>query len=489
MTTSQIQKCIPPILALSCISHILLKKFQTYNLNTYKIEFDQTTKNINLDMIKQHIITKHNIKSITTKNNTLLIETTVYETHESTNFTIEITHTSLTITLASKHIKALDLSLIYQRWLHNIIKEYETTTKNYILINKDFINLDTFMIKYIYHVNPSFATLYILSHRSKLAQDFPLLFKTQEYAIVDNHPHTNTSTSIYGNHRFIETYEGIDIFIEINDTTIWLYYIVPHDHDHNHNHNHNHNNPKQIIIQRILSLISQKNETYIINTHDPDSKNNKQLVPKNIQMFLQPITTSQHNLIMRRINKMQTRDLTIGFGIFLHGPPGNGKSTYAKYLALLTQRDINLLNLSRLSNADQLFQIIYDISTTQSILLIEDLDRTWNSKIINTHDDIHMEHIDKKIGLDAILSAIDLAISCGTIIIITANTIPFDEAVTRNGRFDYIIEMKNCDELQKSQIINHFFGDCAPEYPMPFIEHSQSVANVFTCVQNMYLCS
>lgn len=480
-------------LLLSCASVIICaptllnytKKLKKYFTNTYQIELDQNSNIAQINAIKNHIITKHNIQHIILKNNIPQIEATITETHDNIKFTIEITHTSLLVTLSSKHHTPLQLSQTYEHWLHDKIKKYDHSLKDYIVIGKDFMDLDTFMVKYIYIVAPNFKSLNILTQRSHISKDIPLLYKSQEYGIIDDPPYTNTAVHSYGKIRFVETFNDIDIFIEIYDSAIWLYYVD----------NAKSQNTKQIIMNRILTLLSVKNEIYIINTHDVDSKN-KQLINKNTSIFLQPDPAKQHDLIMRRINKMKTQDSAPGFGIFLHGPPGNGKSTYSRYLATAcdSRKDIHLINLSRVNTADELFQTIYNMASTQSIILMEDLDRAWNTKIINIDDKFDSEAIDKKIGLDAFLSAIDMAISCGLIVMITANSIVFDEAVIRNGRFDYVINMKNCDCVQLNQIVDHFFesrsvDEVVKKYRDTFVEYENSVATVYSCVQNMFLCS
>ena len=158
-------------------------------------------------------------------------------------------------------------------------------------------------------------------------------------------------------------------------------------------------------------------------------------------------------------------DTGSGFGVLLHGQAGNGKTTYVKYLALTLKRDIYLISLSRIDSAKDLFDISHKLPKN-SIILIEDIDRAWNTKIINTDDKFGSDIIDKKIVMD--------------------------DAFVRDGRFDFKIQMNNCDHKQLTDISQHFFGNLVTDelnnYNDTFTE-TRSVATVYADIQNSYLRS
>jgi ATP-dependent Zn protease len=125
-------------------------------------------------------------------------------------------------------------------------------------------------------------------------------------------------------------------------------------------------------------------------------------------------------------------------------------------LAATLQKDIHLINLSRIKSTKELFDIYYKSAPKKPIILIEDIDRIWDQIIINTNDRFDSEALDKKIGLDAVLTFVDMVINGGCVLSITSNQPIVNKALTRDGRFDIKIEMENCDFDQLSQIISHF---------------------------------
>lgn len=123
---SNMSKYIPPLIIVSyTILPIILrysKKLKYFNQNTYIIEFGPNHDTHQFDAIKYHLESKHHLTSVTLKDNIPYIEATVTESHEGAKFIIEITHTTLIITLSSPHLTTSQLARIYQRWLHDKLK-------------------------------------------------------------------------------------------------------------------------------------------------------------------------------------------------------------------------------------------------------------------------------------------------------------------------------------------------------------------------------
>jgi ATP-dependent Zn protease len=138
---------------------------------------------------------------------------------------------------------------------------------------------------------------------------------------------------------------------------------------------------------------------------------------------------------------------------------------------------------------------MYNLYEKKAIILIEDIDRIWNTLIINTEDKFDSDSIDKKIGLDSFLSFIDMSISNGIIIIVSCNELIMDNAFLRDGRFDYKLYLEYCDNKQLSQIIEYFFGksllknDQLIKYVESFPDKQLSVATIYSQILNIYLTS
>ena len=206
---------------------------------------------------------------------------------------------------------------------------------------------------------------------------------------------------------------------------------------------------------------------------------------KDIPIFLQDDIKQKHQMILKRQSSQEG-----GIGILLFGEPGNGKSTYAKYIACQLQLDIYLVNLSRVKNVSELFAIVYKLTDKKSIVLIEDIDRVWASKIINADDKFNAEDSENKIGLDALLSFIDSLIEKKMLVLVTCNKKLMDDAFLRGGRFDFKIEMSMCNKAQLNQIVECLCNRdtrCTRDvndYIENFKESESSVAKVCNDVLN-----
>lgn len=465
-----------------------------YDLN---IQFQDKNENSTLNetsAIIDYILKNHSNKvhDVILKSNYNYIEATITEKYKNITIKIVATHQSILVICSSKNHNVQELISVYKQWIHDKIKSYECKNHDYIIINKEFVNVDVFLEKYVYKVAPHFKGLNVLIECSRIGNDIALLHRLNQYGIIYDHPSSDSTTYMYGRIRFVETFEDINIYIEAVNKSIWLYYLPTHT---------NSNaititQTRKIVIDRILEHMAFATDIYMYNANDIDEKKNyKQmmLINSDITLFLQDTPLEQYHAIMQRINKInKIKSLqNNGFGVWLYGGPGTGKSTFAKYLAYNTRRDIYLVTLSRIETIDELFEIIYTLASKKSIILFEDIDRVWNTKIINTNDKFDSDAIDKKIGLDAFLSVIDMAIATGIIVIITSNTSVMDDALLRDGRFDFKILMENCDQKQLNQIIEYFGMNTNDpkllEYMNAFKIKTMSVATVYMNILNMYL--
>lgn len=132
-------------------------------------------------------------------------------------------------------------------------------------------------------------------------------------------------------------------------------------------------------------------------------------------------------------------------GVLLFGRPGNGKSSFAKALAMELNIPIMIFNLTDMSNTD--FQESWDRvkNNTPCMVLLEDIDAVFDGRK-------NIAHEDGGLSFDCLLNSMDgVEASDGILIVATTNHLEkIDEALgkpngdnisTRPGRIDRAIEL------------------------------------------------
>jgi hypothetical protein len=488
---SMLLLCSYGVVALSPFIYPSLKKLIRKAHNrlttncTYVIEIyptDRINESLHFKVIMSYLNNKY-YKSTAShyynyQNDNQTVELSCTETYMNVQFNIKSTHHRILIKLISNKHTNIELTTIYNNWMLERIKQYEINNSDAILISQLSFNTYAFAEKYIYKVAPHFKNRIILVDKTHVTD--PLLYKNEDYGAIIYSPFYSKGP------RYIETYNGIDIFIIFSPEISELVYV----------NNNKDIDAKKVICERIFELMSEKTSCSVYNVNNLNEQKMYKKVSDleaTVLVFLQEELKETHKLILMRENSLASKIKSIkknnlvvnipinGFGILLHGAPGNGKTTYVKHLAVNTNRDIYSLNLSCIESHYQLFEIAEKITDNKTILLIEDIDRIWSSKIINTDDKYNSEESKNKIGLDVLLMFIDMVISKGIIIIVTCNNLVMDDAFMRKGRFDFLMEFKNCDKYQLDQMLNYFNG-CKEE-----ISLDKSVASVYAELLNEFI--
>lgn len=142
--------------------------------------------------------------------------------------------------------------------------------------------------------------------------------------------------------------------------------------------------------------------------------------------------------------------------ILLYGPPGTGKTSMVRAIASHFALDISCMLLSGIENDNQFKNLVMNpISSSESILLIEDIDRyKWETD-------------GNKLGISMpiLLNCLD-GLLCGknSIIIITANNPDvLDKAIIRTGRVDRSYYLGYCDVAQVQQIYQMIYESKCPD--------------------------
>lgn len=167
-------------------------------------------------------------------------------------------------------------------------------------------------------------------------------------------------------------------------------------------------------------------------------------------------------------------------GILLHGPHGTGKSTIARYLALILNRTLILTTSDNLEEAIERVQSAPP--SRKFIMLIEDIDFMFTDRRNNTEvspDESSSKKSQKSTKGNApfggqvnddmnkrtslLFQVLDGVLSNSNLIII-ATTNYFDRldpALIRDGRFDYKIELKGLDYDTAEKVCEKF--DVSPD--------------------------
>lgn len=135
-------------------------------------------------------------------------------------------------------------------------------------------------------------------------------------------------------------------------------------------------------------------------------------------------------------------------GYLFYGPPGNGKTSLAMAIAEHLNRDVYVMNLNAFDSDGNLIRAFSSLGKN-IVLLIEDIDRSFSKR----------ENVDSKVSFSTVLNQFDGALCRdGIISVITTNHIEkLDEALIRDGRMDFKLEIPNpSNELVKEYIENFY---------------------------------
>lgn len=129
-------------------------------------------------------------------------------------------------------------------------------------------------------------------------------------------------------------------------------------------------------------------------------------------------------------------------GVFLHGEPGCGKSSFIHALASHFDRDICYLNLGAVSTDASLSELM-NREWKNTILVIEDIDAMGRNLSREGASDNSNEAGMGKLTISGLLNALDgLTTPHGLIVIATTNHLDkIDPAILRKGRFDLKVEV------------------------------------------------
>lgn len=208
------------------------------------------------------------------------------------------------------------------------------------------------------------------------------------------------------------------------------------------------------------------NFTYNVNTKDFRSISNNSMFYDNDFIISNELEDKIMNYINNSItfskNCFEKHGIIKNPGIILYGLPGTGKTTLIKLISCKLQADVYSI---RVNNIDEELENLIDdnpvfSSKHPAIICFEDID-----VIYNTRESLESN---EKGSFNTLLQFLDGYKSIPNIIkIATTNHIErLDSALTRPGRFDLQIEMKNLSEELAKKMCNNYglnFDDIVTE--------------------------
>lgn len=250
------------------------------------------------------------------------------------------------------------------------------------------------------------------------------------------------------------------------------------------------------VYEEFISIKEKVTNWIDIESKSEDARKIKVMSMTSRGMWRTKSTTVPSTIIMDHVEgdideiiKMIDRSSTIAdeyginktIGILLHGPHGTGKSTIARYLALILNRTLVL------TTSDNLEEAIEKVQMTPSkkyIILIEDIDFMFTDRRSQVNPDgedsgdkpkrttrsattttsvMRQGNDDMNKRTSLLFQVLDGVLSNSNIMII-ATTNYFDRldpALIRDGRFDYKIELKGLDYDTAAKVCEKF--DVTPE--------------------------
>lgn len=237
----------------------------------------------------------------------------------------------------------------------------------------------------------------------------------------------NNTSNIYYNNYTISSFNGKDVINDILNNALLLY--------------------NEYIKNDINSYLYVYNKNWQF-CHTLNNKNIKEVVLKDKNLLIEDL-----DIFINSKEWYNKRTIPYRRGYLLYGLPGNGKTSTALAICKYLKRNIHVINLNDMSDEKLIdaFSTLY----SDAIILLEDIDSCYNKnrEIISTNKNIF--------SFSTLLNCLDGVFSKpDTILIFTTNHIEnINEALIREGRIDYRMEISNPNNTEINEYLSLFYNE------------------------------
>ncbi len=196
---------------------------------------------------------------------------------------------------------------------------------------------------------------------------------------------------------------------------------------------------KEVLDYNLALKEANKSEKISIYTSTSDYwTQNTEVYPKPIESVIldkkQALLDDVDNFIKSK-SWYKDRQIPYKRGYMFYGKPGNGKTTLAMSLAQHLRRDLYMLTMGK-AIEDRDLQRLFRNLPMKSVLILEDVDALFGTD---------RENEEAKFSFSTLLNCLDGVLSKEDIITIFTTNHPerLDEALIREGRIDYKLEVSN----------------------------------------------
>jgi broad-specificity NMP kinase len=448
------------------------------NLNNYKyltikinqlhqdyedlISYFETRDTILIDYVKNEDFIVKNVKSI---DDTIV--------HDNLNISFKFVETDIVVTLYDTKRTPLQMENTFNSFMKSTFEKNKNKIRICVTLEK--------LGNSNYNRLIAFLTNHITIHsRENKQKKFIGVDNNNKYAILDESSYIVTNLLSNNVTYFVEKKEDVNIYfkrIEKDYSELSCSF--------SNEKNNDYETLSKFLLEYVSTVCkteSTKND-FKLKIYDKSSKLQNTFDYKPT-IFLNKKDAIMTEKIIHLFNNENDSLKKKGFinklSILLYGPAGTGKTTWIKYFAFCLQKNIKMVDISKVKSNQELD----DILKTDCIVVMEELDKMLDESFKTTETTTYSQSNDElmkglssttegnkqttvvkntdRLSLDHVMQKLDGLISSNNQIFIFTSNFPqkivdYCDALIRPGRVDYAIKIDYCSFYQFTSICQDFF--------------------------------